>query len=206
MHEQQLLAIISLMIGMFGATISVIVVTRRIGEMRVRRNLDAAEAKIADLQDWKAGKATLDNAECYRRNIAGCRAAFTIITLVPIIVFGVWIFLTSFYVSLSGDCKELFIFCDTQDSQTTNTKQTTKSDSPDESATQALIDEMCGFVETKLFSSCTVLIVTLIHLLSVFAAIKFVRRANYKEIEIEKLHTTVKAQKEQLEKTSSASQ
>ena len=73
----QLFTIISLMIGIFGATISVILVIRNVGTQKVKDNDKLALDKIEEMKEKGAVADILDEAGGYRRKINYCGIWFT---------------------------------------------------------------------------------------------------------------------------------
>lgn len=95
------------MIGIFGATISVILVIREAGLKKVKVNLNLSASKIKALKKARATDPNITEAKEYRNKIISCRTWLGRYTFAAALLFGAWIFSTAFYVSLSGGCKQL---------------------------------------------------------------------------------------------------
>lgn len=192
----ELFTIISLMIGLFGGTISAIVFIKAAGDRRVQHNLAQTDAKIDEMVEAGAKEESLTDADQYRCKIERCRGAFRILTLIPIVFFALWIFLTSFYVSLSAECKPLFDYSQQigQSSEITDSNQTPTPGKSDSSGIQMTIADICVFLKGYLFSRRTCFIITLVDALCIYIAYKFLRRAKKQYQEVEKLHKTIMSQ------------
>ena len=93
-----LFSIMPLMIGVFGGTISVIVVIKNVGNQRVKGNLAAIERMIHALLGKEEFKDSDNHSRVcnYRDKVENCRNAFGVCTLIPVIIFTVWIIMVSF--------------------------------------------------------------------------------------------------------------
>ncbi len=173
-----LFTIISLMIGVFGATISVILVIRNVGSKKVDENYKLACDKISEMEDAGIVDINIGDAENYRDKIKHCGTWFTRYTLFAAIIFGVWVFATAFYVSFNGYCKQL--------SQPVSSSAANSADP----------FSFNKIISTILFGDWTIGIVSFAYLFLVGFALFHLQKtdANYKEVG--KLHKALMAQRE----------
>jgi hypothetical protein len=186
------------MIGIFGATISVIFVIRNVGSQKVKDNHGLANSKIEEMKNGDAVPSILSDAEAYRDNIKQCGTWFTRYTLTAAAIFGVWIFTTAFYVSFRGGCKEL-----TQlgSNHTTNTPPAdpcqagTGSGGVDES-THHNPGVLKKTISTVLFSDWTIGLVSSAYLVLLCFAWRHLKLADNNYDEVFKMHKNFMRQRE----------
>lgn len=193
-----LFTIIPLMIGIFGATISVIIVIRNVGSQKVEDNHLLANSKIEEMKNSGAVTSIINDAETHRDNIKQCGTWFTRYTFITAAIFGVWIFTSAFYVSFSGGCKEL-----TQlgFNHTTNTPPAdpcqagTGLGGVDES-TLHNPDALKKIISAVLFSDWTIGLVSFAYLVLLCFAFCHLIRADSNYDEIFKMHKNFMRQRE----------
>lgn len=193
-----LFTIIPLMIGIFGATISVIFVIRNVGTQKVKDNHELANSKIEEMKTAKAVASIVGDAETYRDNIKQCGTWFTRYTLTAVAIFGVWVFATAFYVSFSGGCKKI------AQSTSSTTPETPPAD-PCQAATRSGgVDEnthhnpsaLKKTISAGLFSDWTVGLVSVAYLLLLFFAWRHLKLADNNYDEVFKMHKNFMRQRE----------
>lgn len=193
-----LFTIIPLMIGIFGATISVIFVIRNVGFQKVKDNHELANSKIEEMKDSKAAPSILSDVQILRDNIRQCGTWFTRYTLIAAAIFGVWVFTTAFYVSFSGGCKKLTQFGSVH---TTNTPPAdpcqagTGSGGVDEN-THHNPSVLKKTISAVLFSDWTIGLVSLAYLVLLGFALYHLRRADSNYDEVFKTHKNFMRQRE----------
>lgn len=101
------LTIVSLMIGVFGATVSVVYLLRADCVAYIDSTLEDANTKKADIVD-SGKKKTEKTARWLLTGMRRVGTASKYILLLPILCFALWAFSTSFYLSGSDDCKNYF--------------------------------------------------------------------------------------------------
>lgn len=174
-----LFIIIPLMIGIFGATISVILVIREAGLTKVKANLSLSATKIKELRKAGAQDLNITEAKKYRDKIISCRTWLGRYTFFAALLFGAWIFSTGFYLSLSGGCKQLSLQI-----QSCCEQQDPNKPAADPNHVPANKGGIHKIAKGVLFSDCTIFIVTLLDLLLVIvAAIQLLRATmNYRTV------------------------
>ena len=104
----QLFTIISIMIGLFGGSISTIIIMRNTCERRITENLKSADEMIRELQEIDCSADSLKQAGQSRDYIKNSGNSFTGVASAPSLLFLIWIFLTCLFIILSPDCRTLF--------------------------------------------------------------------------------------------------
>jgi len=188
----ELFTIISLMIGLFGGSISTIIVIRATCERRVQIHLGEADEKIKEMGGSNCQKDTLTEADVYRDRIKKCLDAFQNIALIPSILFLFWIFLTSFYVSLSTDCGVLFDHSQKNNQNLEIKKQNETKEPYDakQSSARMIINAINIQLARVLFCRLTIILITIVFAFCVSWAWRNLRRSDKQYIELEKLHRT----------------
>lgn len=179
-----LFTIIPLMIGIFGATISVILIIRESGLVKVEASLSLSASKIKALKNAKATDPNVTEAKEYRDKIISCRTWLGRYTFAAALLFGAWIFLTAFYVSFSGGCKQL-----SQPIQSCREQPDPNKPAADPKQVQANKGGFHKITEGVLFSDYTIGIVALLDLSLLIAAGFHLWRATANYRALYKMHT-----------------
>lgn len=179
-----LFTIIPLMIGIFGATISVLLVVREAGLVKIKASLSLSASKLKALKKAHAKDLNIADAKEYHDKIISCRTWLGRYTFAAALLFGTWIFLTAFYVSFSGGCKQLSLqiqsCCEQQD-----------PNKPEADPKPVLVNKS-GFhkiTEGVLFSDWTIGIVALLDLSLLIAAGFHLCRVTVNYRALYKMHT-----------------
>jgi hypothetical protein len=184
------------MIGIFGATISIIHVIRNVGSQKVDEHIKLGDDKIEEMKNKSAASSIVGEAEDYRDSIKQCGAWFTRCTLVAAVIFGVWIFTTAFFVSFKGGCNKLFQLGSVDTTNTTDPCHpvtTPKRSDEDASPNQGVIEK--GFT-TIVFSDWTIGLVSFAYLTLLFVACYHFKKADKNYDEIFKIHKRFIKQRE----------
>ena len=184
-----LFTIIPLMIGIFGATISVILVIRNTGLDKVKANLNLSATKIKELKKYNADDSNVTTAKDFHDKIISCRTWLGRYTFFAAILFGGWIFLTAFYVSFNGGCKQLCLPI-----QCCYEQRDPNTPAVDSNHVQANKSGFHKIAEGALFSDGTIVIVTILDIFFVIAAWFHLWRATINYRELQKLHKYVMPQ------------
>jgi hypothetical protein len=182
------------MIGLFGGSISTIMVIRNACQKRVEGNLANAVAKIKDMEDIKCPQETLKTANIYRIKIENSGKVFGTISVFPSVIFLIWIFLTCLYVILSPDCIKLFEHTDQKyhNSSKTDPNQTAETNNAvDPSALKDLGIAVSSILYKGLFNKFTIGLIAFIDALCIYIAQKNWKLPKSQYQEIIKLHKTV---------------
>ena len=158
---------ISLMIGLFGATLGAILSIKTWGDKKLELFLGEAGEKIRTMKDLSQGGLVLDLSQKHRKGILLCGTAWRLLIFVPIVVFALWAFMAGFYVSTSKICHPFF-----SHSQESNEDIKSSSQSLGESSA-SYKGKSSPVVYSLLFSRPTIFIVTFIDCLCMLAAVGF---------------------------------
>ncbi len=104
-----LLTLISLMIGIFGASISAILTIRTFGEKWVAGKIIQAGEMYALIDTMSKGSFCKHFSKIIRDTIKFLYKVWRILFLVPIVIFSLWAFSTAFYVTGGETCKSYFV-------------------------------------------------------------------------------------------------
>lgn len=176
------------MIGVFGATVSCIVVIKTIGDRKVTANLETAEARIKGVEMVSSGDVAIEVCSTHRNNICTCRTAFRFLSLIPIVMFTLWAFSTAIYVSFSNTC-EVF-----ESNQPKAEKHEAAAEEVAEKSKELPIKPESSFskwLRSVLFSRSTIAIVTIIDIILILVALWFLRYAGTELNKIELQYATV---------------
>jgi hypothetical protein len=188
-----LFSIISLMIGLFGGSISTIVVIRHSCDQKVSRYLEETKEKTKEMEAVRCRKESLQEADRYRDRITRLGKSYRTLTLFPSVIFLIWIFLTSFYVSLSVDCDLVFSSCQSNvaPSDVQNPKESLVPRQETESSIRIIIDALNNILKKLLFRRLTLFVITLVDLICVWRAWRNLKGADKQYQAIVTLHKTV---------------
>lgn len=104
-----LFTLISLMIGIFGATISAILSIRTFGERWISGKVTEVEQMFAMIVELSRGNIVRYVSHKVRNLIIWSAKIWRISFLVPIVVFSIWAFATAFFVTGSETCTPYFM-------------------------------------------------------------------------------------------------
>lgn len=162
--------IISLMIGVFGATLSVIMSVKSFGDRRV----DQAEEQVGEqitiieglVEDNEQSRAVWVCRKC-RKVISLCGHAWRVLLFIPIAFFAFWAFSTAFYVATNDACSIYF-------DQLTNPDPNQVVDANAPSAIHGGEGGPLGLSKAPmLFQPWMILLVSVVDLVCIFAAFGF---------------------------------
>lgn len=99
---------ISLMIGIFGATLAAIVSIKTFGDHTVKDAVANAGVRTKHLAEIARGKTAIRICRACRKGTTCCSWGWGSLLVVPIACFAVWIFSLAFYVGYSDSCSHAF--------------------------------------------------------------------------------------------------
>lgn len=103
MSGYYLFMIIPVMIGIFGATYTVITFIKSSGDRKVANYQTSAETMLSTIFDFNL----VSHGTCQKlyKSIGICSNCWKFCLAVPVILFATWSFYTAFYISTNQDCK-----------------------------------------------------------------------------------------------------
>jgi len=194
----ELFTLISLMIGLFGATVTAVIFIKAFGEKKVVEYLDEAKEKTLEMEKTGSSEESLLKLDGYRKGIEHCRIGFAAVTITPVALFAIWVFSTCIYVSLSEECEQLFAVSRKFDQPFVGAdpnKERTTKDGSAASAGHILKNAITECLRRRIFGRTTCTATTIIDLACILLGFLCLGQSWRRHKDITKLHETVIAER-----------